>query len=45
MVLIPILLVAGIAGFYIYREYFQIRAARRFVRIDYRSQGRRQGRR
>lgn len=43
MTLIPILLLAALTGWIIYREQSSSDAARRFVRIDYNSQRKRRG--
>ncbi len=43
MTLVPILIIAAVTAFIIYRDYSQSTAARRFVHIDYHSQRKRRG--
>ncbi len=45
MILLPIILLAVLTGWLIWREHFRPTAARRFVRIDYESHSARRGRR
>lgn len=43
MTLVPILVLAALTAWLIYRDYSQLTGARRFVRIDYSSQRKRRG--
>lgn len=43
MTLVPMLVLATLGAWLIYRDSSQQKAARRFVRVDYGSQGRRGG--